>query len=329
MIRPHLRAMLVVALLASLSAAAVPAHAAGVPEDECEQSPTTDSICAYVTSRVLRFGDQPGVLATQGVVKSDVQTLQGKHAPKGPVDVAYNDASFDGFYRLGLGFPLGIVTYRGSTGTLAQGQVSIRADYKAFTHRDKEDAEPKKIGLSCESASFLVCQTPPVWVSNRIGSAWTNWTQNGGRGPEPVSNVIGFATIESRPLIIKILNMTDQPLARSGAVRTNGLLRSERIADPESVAASIDQRTGVGYYHYYRDADSANSATFFYTFEPGTTSSSLTGGALEFTVEIAADGSTDASKCVPPTGLTQSVECSVTMLGDAGGTLVALVAVGV
>ena len=56
---------------------------------------------------------------------------------------------------------------------------------------------------------------------------------------------------------------------------------------------------------------------------------SLTGGALEFTINVAADGSTEASKCVPPTGLLQSVECSVTVIGIADGTLQALVAVGV
>lgn len=319
-IRRH--AVILAALLASLCAGALPAHAAGNPEDECRMDPTVKgSICAYVTNRVLRFGDQPGVLAGAQISKGDVRVVRGYHAAKGERDVAYNDASWDKFApRLVHG--TGVVTYRGTAPDLAAAQVDVRADHEPFTSQDPD----KRIGLTCESQSFLVCETYPVWMKNRVGSAWYNWASG---GPEVLSNAIGFATIESRPLIVKVLNMTEQPLVRASDVRTNGLLRSAEVKDPSTIAASIDGRTGVGYYHYYRDADRATSATFFYEFANGSTETSLTGAALEFTVNVAADGSTDASNCVPPTGLIQSVECSVTIIGIADGTLQALISVGV
>ena len=315
--------MLVIALLASLGAGALPAHAAGVPEDECKFNPANDrgSICAYVTNRVLRFGDQPGVLAGGAIVKGDVRVVRGHRAAQGQRDVPYNDASWDKFTP-SLIYGTGLITYRGASGVLTDTQVDVRADHEPFTDKDPD----KRIGLTCEAQTFLVCELPPVWMKNRVGSAWYNWASG---GPQPISNVIGFATIESRPLIVKVLNMTDQPLVRSGDVRTNGLLHSTLVADPATVAASVDDRTGVGYYHFYRDAARSTSATFFYEFADGPTATSLTGGALEFTINVAADGSTEASKCVPPTGLLQSVECSVTVIGIADGTLQALVAVGV
>ena len=309
--------MLVIALLASLGAGALPAHAAGVPEDECKFNPANDrgSICAYVTNRVLSFGDQPGVLAGGAIIKGDVRVIRGVHAAQGPRDVPYNDASWDKFSPYTGFHGTGVVAYRGADAGLTDARVEVRADQEPF--EDNKEPE-KRFGLTCEAQTFLVCEVPPVWMKNRFGLAFA-----------PISNVTGFATIESRPLIVKVLNMTDQPLVRSGDVRTNGVLRSTLVADPATIAASVNDRTGVGYYHFYRDADRSTSATFFYEFADGPTANSLTGGALEFTINVAADGSTEASKCVPPTGLLQSVECSVTVIGIADGTLQALVAVGV
>lgn len=317
--RALLLALLALAVLA-LGFGTAPAHAAGIPEDECKMSGLNVSICAYVTSRVLRFGDQPGVLVGTGIEKSQVRVANGNHAEKGPRDVAYNDATYDNFSLAAFKL-LGFMTFQGA-GPLANAEVTVRADYGTFEDKDPD----KRIGLTCEGASYFVCETYPVWMKNRTGDAAYNWITG---GPKLVNNVIGFASIESRPLIVKILNMTEQPLVRSGDIRTNGLLRSGEVDDPATVAASVDDRTGVGYYHFYRDADRGNSATFLYEFANGTTSTSLTGGALEFTIDVAADGSTDASKCVPPTGILQNVECSVTVLGIADGTLQALVAVGV
>jgi len=314
MTRSYRRIMLVFALLASLGVGALPAHAAGVPEDECKMDPTVKgTVCSYVTNRVLRFGDQPGVLAGASVVKGDVRVIRGYQEAQGPRDVSYNDASWDKFSPKAI-HGTGVTMYRGVDAGLTDARVDVRADHEPFTDKEPD----KRIGLTCEAQTFLVCELPPVWMKNRFGLAWA-----------PISNVTGFATIESRPLIVKVLNMTDQPLVRSGDVRTNGLLRSTLVADATTVSASINDRTGVGYYHFYRDADRSTSATFFYEFDNGPTANSLTGGALEFTVNVAADGSTDASKCVPPTGLLQSVECSVTVIGIADGTLQALVAVGV
>lgn len=322
MTRTRRHAVILIALLASLGAGALPAHAAGVPEDECKMDPTVaGSVCAYVTNRVLRFGDQPGVLAGAAVVKGDVRVIRGYHVAQGPRDVAYNDGSWDKFSPKAI-HGTGVATYRGVDAGLTDARVEVRADHEPFTDTDPD----KRIGLTCEAQTFFVCETYPVWIKNRVGSAWYNWASG---GPQPVSNAIGFATIESRPLIVKILNMTEQPLVRSGDIRTNGLLRSTLVVDAATVAASINDRTGVGYYHFYRDADRSTSSTFFYEFANGPTATSLTGGALEFTINVAEDGSTDASMCVPPTGLIQSVECSVTVIGIADGTLQALVAVGV
>lgn len=318
--RALLLALFALAVLA-LGFGSAPAQAAGIPEDDCKMSGLNVSICAYVTNRVLQFGDQPGVLAGTGIEKSRVRVANGNHAEKGPRDVAYNDATYDSFSRAAFKL-LGFMTFQGTAGPLSNAEVTVRADYDTFTDTDPD----KRIGLTCEGASYFVCETSPVWMKNRTGDAAYNWVTG---GPKLVSNVIGFASIESRPLIVKILNMTEQPLVRSGDVRTNGLLRSEEVADPATVAASVDDRTGVGYYHFYRDAERGNSATFLYEFADGTSSTSLTGGALEFTIDVAADGSTDASKCVPPTGILQNVECSVTVIGIADGTLQALVAVGV
>lgn len=320
------RAILTSCVVAGLGLAALPAQA-NSPEDVCKMDPTdTGSICAFVTNQVLRFGDQPGIFGAQYIKKTEVRVLRGRHVIDGLGLSLLNGYAYDKFSRSDFGtHATGLITYRGYDRELTAAQVTVRADHEPFADRDPD----KRIGLTCESQAFLVCETPPVWMKNRVGSAWYNWLQNNADGPNPVTNVIGFASIESRPLVVKILNMTDQPLVRTGEVRTNGMLRSQMVDDPATVAASVNERTGVGYYHFYRDADRANSATFFYEFENGAASSTLTGGVLEFTVDVDADGTTEASKCVPPTGLMLSVECSVTMIGLADGILTALVAVGV
>ncbi|MGI9186601.1 MAG: hypothetical protein ACR2J9_03610 [Gaiellales bacterium] len=308
------------ALLAILLIGVASAQAAGTPEDECAMRASSleaGSVCAYVTNRVLRFGDQPGVLAGANITKDNVRTLRGDHRINGPATIDFNDATYDKFVASVVN-STGLIDFRGSTGTLSDARVSVRADYEPFVDKDQE----KLFSLTCESEHYLTCETYPVWMKNQTKSGWMG-------PPLDVRTVTAYATIESRPLIVKILNMTDQPLVRESAPRTHGMLRSERIGDPQTIAASIDDRTGVGYYHFYRDPDRAASATFFYEFADGAHVTTLSGGALEFTVNVAADGSTEMSKCTPPTGMLQNVECSVTMIGIADGTLTALVAVGV
>ena len=155
------------ALMAIMLAVGLPsAHAAGIPEDECKMSGLNVSICAYVTNRVLRFGDQPGGLVGTGIEKSRVRVANGNHAVKGPRDVAYNDATYDDF-SIAAFKVLGFMTFQGTAGPLSNAEVTVRADYDTFKDTDPD----KRIGLTCEGASYFVCETYPVWMKNRTGDA--------------------------------------------------------------------------------------------------------------------------------------------------------------
>jgi hypothetical protein len=222
----------------------------------------------------------------------------------------WNESSWNSWSAASINEKLGGDASYTASGTL--GSASVKVQTQMGTLMGLNDP---KFTLDCPGATYLVCVLPKVW-EKQINSQPQAFT--------------GLATIESRPLVIKIMNLTDQPLTRSSEARGMAVLRDPSVSPrPANVPAMADGLAGTAYYHYYRDASVANNVTMSYAFADGTASQVLTGGVLDINVDVAADGTTGASSCTPPEGLPLTVECKVTMLGSADGVLMALVSVGV
>lgn len=272
--------------------------------------PQTWGVCGVVTNRIWAFGWNGGTLTTTKIWQTGETTSNGNWVGRSWGAFDWNESSWNSWSAASVNNKLGGDATYTASGTL--GAVPVKV---ATKHGELAGLNDPKFALSCPNATYLVCVLPKVW-EKQINSQPQEFT--------------GLATIESRPLIIKILNLTDQPLERSSEARGTGVLRDTATSErPRSVPALADGLAGTGYYHYYRDASVANNVTMSYTFADGVTAKTLTGGVLDINVDVAADGTTGASACTPPEGLPLTVECKVTMLGTADGVLTALVSVGV
>lgn len=297
----------VIALAIALAALAPTASAATT--ESCPIIGT--SACGVVTNRVMAFGTHGGVIGTTSIQRTGAKEIGGwNFTGSSTAAFGWNASVWDGFRMGSSTFPEGEITYGPVSGPLKDRVATVRMTWGDL----KGDTQPA-YRLSCPRSTFLVCSTPLV-----NGDGWTY------QNPQ---ELIGLATIESRPLILKIANQTDQPLARSSEPRESALIRDTAVADPATIPALTDGLDGGGYYHYFRDTSKANNATMAYTFADGTGATSLTGGVITIDINVAADGSTSASSCKAPEGLAQTVQCKVTMLGTADGILTALVTVGV
>lgn len=297
-----------------LAGVTVPAAMARIVEpSDCNFNDTIESVCAVVTNRLLVFGTKGGDLVHSPMVKTAVRDVKGYIAGGSPKDVsiAWNNGSWDSFY---LGETTrgasGVATFRATTGALKSQSMTVDTDYIQWWSGDNRQFSP-----TCPGSTYYGCLLPKSYSF--------------GDSNRPPDKVTGYASIETRPLIVKVLNMTDQPLVRSTEARATGALRDEQVADPATVGAAGAGGPGVGYYHYFRDTTVPNSMTASYTFANGATSTALTGSVLDINVDVAADGKTDASSCSVPEGGQVTIQCSVTMLGLSDGVLTALVSVGV
>ncbi len=319
------RSLIVAAVMGLLATVLSPTLASGQSalQTACSTVEYGTSMCAYVTNRVLVFGEKPGELQEGEITRSGTRNQSGNNSRfSTAAPIPFNLAGWNYFEPTWTTNAGAVISYRGVTEPLASRQVSVRAYLDEFA----EFSETKRFSLSCLDAEYLVCTTPDVWKTNREGSPVINWIAS----PFPrMQNAKGIASIESRPLIVKVLNMTDQPLVRAFEVRANGAIRDTQTADPETIRAGADGRTGAAYYHFYRDASRANSVALSYAFVDGAGATSLTGGVLDIDIAIDQDGTTEKSQCTVPSGGAVTIECSVTMLGLADGILQAVVTVGV
>lgn len=301
-------------LVLGMCGALVPgAMAADVKPSDCDFNDTIESVCSVVTNRLHVFSAKGGELVHAPMVKTAVRDTKGYIAGGSPrnVSIAWDNGSWDSFY---LGTTTrgaaGVATFRATTGVLKDHSVNVETDFNQWWAGDNRQFSP-----TCPGGSYYGCLLPK--------------TYSFGDSNRPPAYVTGYASIETRPLIVKVLNMTDQPLVRSTEARATGALRDEQVADPATVGPTGEPGPGVGYYHYFRDTSVPNSMTASYTFADGPTSTALTGSVIDINVDVAADGKTDASSCSVPEGGQVTIQCSVTMLGLSDGILTALVSVGV
>ena len=315
----HLR-LLGVALAAGAALTGSTAAQAS-PIEQCPGHPGGSyitTVCAYVTNRALVFGAHPGVL-TEGEVKRTgaVALVKGEdYARSATSTLAYNASAWNFFASIGSQEygAYGYVTYAATNNALNDASVRVVAYHDDFMGENHDS----RYSLTCNAVTYLVCTTPAVWMKNRDYS----WYQT-------LMMVEGLASIETRPLVVKVLNMTDQPLVRSTELALNNVRRDEQVADPATIPAGTDGRTGVGYYHFYRNASAIDTASITYAFANGADATALTGQEIGININIAKDGTTDATSCTAPTGTSTNIECSVTVLGLADGILEAVVVVGV
>ena len=268
------------------------------------------SVCGVVTNRIKGFDAHGGHLLGNQTLQ--ITHINETHSTYGG-GAAYKDGAvsivkpwntswwqwFDG--------DRGITSFTPAGGALNT-PVSVKYDWE-----NMNGFKEGTYTMTCPEQTYLVCQTPEVY-SHKVAKF--------------VHNLEGYASIESRPLIIKIINQTDQPLVRPIEARTTGLLRDNQVADPKTISAMHNGHVGNGYYHFYRDSSQANNATVSYTFAAGTEGSALTHGVLDINIDVDGAGDTTKSTCRAPEGLDVTVQCAVTMIGSADGILTAIVSIG-
>jgi len=294
----------VITTVAALLVAAFGGTASAATPDDCT-FPTTWGVCQVVTNRVWAFTPVGGQLSTAKLQQISVNATAGNTVGRTLDAFDWNGSATTSYGSSSIG-TAGSTTYR-AIGGIDGSTVKVTSASGSLYDTP--------FSLTCPNATYLVCVTPRVWA-RKINS-----------NPQAFT---GLATIESRPLIIKIMNLTNQPLERSSQPRGTGVIRDLQVnPSPRTIPALTDGLAGTAYYSFYRDASTPNNVTMSYQFADGAMSKALTGGVLDINVDVAADGSTSASQCTTPEGLPLTVECKVTMLGIADGVLTALVSVGV
>lgn len=311
-VAPAIRKFLLVAVVAGAGMLAFGGTASAATADDCSYAQAF-GVCTVVTNRMELFSANGGQFQTGKLQKTGEQAVR-ENWQSGTTDAFdWNGSAigvFTGSSSTGsIDGPAGNATYRAMGGGLQGATVKVETGWDTLTRPG--------YAPTCPTATYLVCIVSKTWEKQL----------DNGQSPR---QIVGLATIETRPLIVKIMNLTDQPLVRSSEARGTGVLRDQSLSPrPATVPALADGLSGTGYYHYYRDASVSNNVTMSYTFANGATATTLTGGVLDINVDVAADGTTGASACTPPEGLALTVECKVTMLGSADGILMALVSVGV
>ena len=269
--------------------------------------------CGVVTNRILGFNAHGGEVSVDQTLR--VTHVNETHATyeRGSAFVAqaWNTSSWQWFNSILS--RSGIASFAPAGGALSA-PVAVKYDWVNLNGINDGTPRDGMYSLTCSEQAYLVCQTPEIFSH--------------ARGFPLVTDITGFASIESRPLIVKIINQTDQPLVRSSEARMTGLLRDDQVADPITINAMHNGRVGNGYYHFYRDSSKANNATVSYTFGAGSEGSALTHGVIDINIVVDEAGDTTTSSCRPPDGLDVTVQCAVTMIGSADGILTAIVSIG-
>ncbi len=314
-------AILVASLIALLGVLAPASASAKNPCPERSLVSGSTTICAFVTNRALVFGRTPGSLVPGEINRAGTRAERGGLGDESKADVIeWNESAWNVFRNV-VRDPVGIASYRvlGVAG-LFSSEVDVKADYNRF---DLEGEFAR--GLTCGEPGYLVCRSAFVWSHTPSFTCFGIFTC-----PEqPVRTIDAPATIETRPMIVKILNMTNQPLRRMSDPSLTGVIRDNEIADPATIQAGTDGRTGAGYYHFYRDAGLSTNVAVSYAFTDGVGETTLTGSVLDIDVVIDKDGTSEKSACTVPSGGAVTIECAVHVLGDEDGILEAVITVGV
>ena len=333
------RAVLALAVLALLAVLA-PASASAAPstawDTPCGSIDAEPFFCTVIINNVRKFTSTPGHFLESKALRGDVTLTKGEHLSSSANDFAYvSQSMWSVFGNSGWLSNLKDVVAETKVSVASSSLTSHAVSVVASGPHVSQEVNKNGItastlfGLTCTSESYLTCITPGTWRDNRTKNL--TFTQY----PERFT---GFAWIESRPLIVKVINMTSQPLVPDGSVRVDNMLRSQSIATPTRIDGLSDTgRPGVGYYHLYRDSSQSASVSLSYRFADGPAGEiALSRELVDATVDVSkvADAtggestwSTDKSKCEAPTALGVSVQCDVTMLGSADGTLEAVVVV--
>ncbi|MGI9117659.1 MAG: hypothetical protein ACR2JV_08510 [Gaiellales bacterium] len=334
-------ALLALVLIVGLVPTPANAEPTAAWETPCGDIAAEPFFCSVIANRAMMFGSTPGVLRESKILRVDVTMTKGEHLGDSSNEGAFvNQSMWSLFGNTGFAANLkdvvGEVKVAVGSSSTTPYPVSVVASGPHVSQKvgDNGISAATLFGLSCTSESYLACVTPGTWRDNR--------SKNGLFTQYP-ERFTGFAAIETRPLIVKVINMTSQPLVPDGNVRVDNMLRSRSIAAPTQIDGLSDTgRPGVGYYHLYRDSVRDGSVSLTYRFVDGPEGEvALTREYIDATVDVsraAAVGSvdpndaetvwsTDKSKCEAPKSLASSVECSVTVLGSADGTLEAVVVV--
>lgn len=281
----------------------------GLPSD-CSAAVSNQSnphldLCLLVENRTRQYGVQ-GTLGGMALRRTDVEMSKGSWA--GGSSTATSPGSF--WARFGPGFTglLGVVSYAPATGPLAGSPVRIQIG---------ESGSRTRLA-TCVTVRYFACEIPetaqPLAGGNILGQV-------------PVA----VAIVENRPVILKIINQTDQPLTRSTDLRLTGFVQdteSTNDALARGIAALRGSQQGQAYYHLFQDLSTDNNATVEYQFSSGGTGV-LTGGIIGMSITIDRNGVATGT-CNPPQGLLVNVSCAVRILGEPNeGPTIAIVSVAV
>ncbi len=262
-------------------------------------------VCLLVENRARQYGVQ-GTFRGMTLQRTGVKMSKGSWS--GGSSVATNPGSFWGQFGIGGTGLLGVVSYAPATGPLAGDALQIQV---GDTGSDTRLAK-------CVNVRFFACETPETTQSLTDGNTL---------GQPPIA----VAIVENRPVILKIINQTDQALRRSTDLRLTGFRQdteSTNDALARSIAALQRSQQGQAYYHLFRDLSTDNNATVEYQFSSGG-SDVLTGGIVGISLTIDQNGEATGT-CNPPQGLLVTVSCAVRILGEPNeGPTIAIVSVAV
>ena len=312
-VRVVTRISVVAAALAVLAALAASAGAqtfqVGLPS-ECSAAPRNSSNpgqdrCLLVENRARDFG-VTGSLSRMPLRRTDVSMAKGSWV--GGSSEATNPGSFWAQFGIGFSGLRGTVSYAPATGPLAAEPVQIQVG---------ETGSETRL-VRCINIRFFTCEVPETVQPLTGGGIY---------GQIPAS----VAVVTTHPVILKIVNQTDQWLKRSTDLRLTGFVAdSESTSEimTRSIAPLERSQQGQAYYHLYRDLSVDNNATVEYQFGAGGTGV-LTGGIIGISVTIDKNGVATGS-CNAPQGLLVNVSCTVRILGiPEEGPTIAVVSVAV
>ena len=259
------------------------------------------SYCALVENKARAFGVQ-GALTGMALERTNVTMSKGLWL--GGSSAAGNPGSFwASMFNNGFGL-LGTAFYAPPAGPLASDPVEIQLGDSGSSTRHAK----------CINIRYFSCEIPET--TQEVVAGMT-------RGQSTLAVVI----VQSHPVILKIVNQTDQRLTRSTQLRLAGFVQdtaSTNDALAQSIAPLQGSQQGQAYYHLYRDQSVADNATVSYQFAAGGTGV-LTGAILNIDLSIATDGVAKGS-CSADQGLNVNLTCSVAVLGEPNeGPTIAIV----
>ena len=201
------------------------------------------------------------------------------------------------------------VTFAPKAGALSGQQVQVE-----LGKYDASGNQLDGVAIRCVDPTYFTCLLP--WTVRPDKSADYN-----------VYMPMGIAIVRSHPVIVKVVNQTDQALQRSTEARTTGMIESATNAgDSATIAALNGDQAGFAYYQYYRDTSEANVMTVAYTFLPGGTGV-LTGAVIDVEVAISDTGVATTS-CRVDQNLLVNLSCAGAVVGNPlQGTTMVLVSV--